>query len=224
MRHALIAFAIATPAALHGATVEYRFEISVAQQVPAPALNGATPTSAATLVMDTDTRAISLTGWFDGLTAPPIAAHLHGPAAVGQSGSVIVPLVIDSATTGAFSANAVVSASAVQSVLDGLTYINIHTPDNLTGELRGQATNCLVGDVTTQGAGAGDPGFGVPDGLRTAADINYFVNGWIAGDLSVGDVTTQGAGAGDPGFGAADGLTTAADINYFVNFWLGGCP
>ena len=36
-------------------------------------------------------------------------------------------------------------------------------------------------DVTTQGAGSGDPGFGAPDGLVTGADINYYVNLWVAG-------------------------------------------
>jgi len=38
-----------------------------------------------------------------------------------------------------------------------------------------------VGDVTTQGAAIGTPGYGVPDGMTTADDINYFVNHWLAG-------------------------------------------
>ncbi len=40
---------------------------------------------------------------------------------------------------------------------------------------------CSLADVTTQGSGAADPGYGVPDGLVTASDINYFVNAWSAG-------------------------------------------
>jgi hypothetical protein len=83
---------------------------------------------------------------------------------------------------------------------------------------------CGIADVTTTGAGAGDPGFGVPDGEVTGADIQYFVNFWVAGDVSVADVTTTGAGAGDPGFGVPDGQVTGADIQYFVNFWVLGCP
>ena len=39
----------------------------------------------------------------------------------------------------------------------------------------------LVADMTTQGAGSGDPGFGLPDGTTTAADVNFYVNLWIAG-------------------------------------------
>ena len=83
---------------------------------------------------------------------------------------------------------------------------------------------CSPADITTQGAGTGDPGFGVPDGLVTGADLSFFVNGWVADDLGVADLTTQGAGIGDPGFGVPDGLVTGADLSYFVNLWIIGCP
>ena len=83
---------------------------------------------------------------------------------------------------------------------------------------------CSPADITTQGAGSGDPGYGVPDGAVSAADLNYFVNAYVAGDLATADITTQGAGAGDPGYGTPDGLLSAADINYYVNLWVAGCP
>lgn len=40
---------------------------------------------------------------------------------------------------------------------------------------------CSPADMTTQGAGIGDPLYGVPDGLITGADIQYYVNLWLAG-------------------------------------------
>ena len=83
---------------------------------------------------------------------------------------------------------------------------------------------CSPADLTTQGAGAGDPGYGEPDGQVTAADLNYFVNAWVSGGLAIADVTTQGAGLGDPEFGVPDGSVTAADLNYYVNLWVPGCP
>ena len=83
--------------------------------------------------------------------------------------------------------------------------------------------SCLP-DVTTQGAGSGDPGYGVPDGGVTSADIQFFVNAWVAPDASVADLTTTGAGSGDPGYGVPDGTVTAADLNYYVNLWVAGCP
>jgi len=78
-------------------------------------------------------------------------------------------------------------------------------------------------DLTTQGAGSSDAGWGVPDGFVTASDINYYVNDWVVGS-SAADFTTQGAGLGDPDYGQPDGLVTAADINYYVNSWVAGCP
>jgi len=42
-------------------------------------------------------------------------------------------------------------------------------------------TDTPIADLTTQGAGTGDPGFGVPDGLVTGADINFYVMLWLAG-------------------------------------------
>jgi len=82
---------------------------------------------------------------------------------------------------------------------------------------------CSPADITTQGAGAGDPGYGVPDGAVSAADLNYYVNLFVASD-SAADLTTAGAGSGDPGYGVPDGQVTAADIQYFVNLWVAGCP
>jgi glucose/arabinose dehydrogenase len=82
---------------------------------------------------------------------------------------------------------------------------------------------CSEADVTTQGAPVGDPDYGIPDGAVTGADLNFYVNFWIAlGPLA--DVTTQGAGAGDPGFGVPDGVVTGADLQYYVNVWIDGCP
>ena len=81
-----------------------------------------------------------------------------------------------------------------------------------------------VADITTQGAGPNDPGWGVPDGMATAADLNFYVNEWVIGSPTTADITTQGAGVGDPGYGVPDGQVTAADLNYFVNAWVAGCP
>jgi len=84
------------------------------------------------------------------------------------------------------------------------------------------ALNVGPADVTTQGAGVGNPGYGVPDRLITSSDLNYYVNAWVALDVAIADLTTQGAGVGDPGYGVPDGLVSAADINYFVNAWVTG--
>ena len=86
-----------------------------------------------------------------------------------------------------------------------------------------ESVACSPADLTTTGAGSGDPGYGVPDGSVTAADINFYVNLYTASDPAA-DVTTTGAGVGDPGYGVPDGSLTAADIQYYVNLWVAGCP
>jgi hypothetical protein len=83
---------------------------------------------------------------------------------------------------------------------------------------------CSPADITTQGAGVGDPRYGFPDGLITGADIQYYVNFWLLSDLGVADLTTTGAGVDDPGFGVPDGQITGADIQFYVNLWVAGCP
>ena len=88
----------------------------------------------------------------------------------------------------------------------------------------GGSLACSPFDLTTQGAGSGDPNYGVPDGSITAADIQYYVNAYVGGNLAIADLTTQGAGSGDPGYGVPDGTISAADIQYYVNGYVAGCP
>ncbi|MCA8976076.1 MAG: CHRD domain-containing protein [Planctomycetes bacterium] len=71
------------------------------------------------------------------LTAAPTAAHLH-LAPAGANGGVIVPLAAG-AGVNTFTANATLTAAQVAALQAGGTYINIHTPLNPGGEIRGQA-------------------------------------------------------------------------------------
>ena len=79
-------------------------------------------------------------------------------------------------------------------------------------------------DITTQNAPVGDPNYGMPDGLVTGADIQFYVNAWFAPDAGIADITTQNAPLGDPNYGVPDGLVTGADIQFYVNLWFAGCP
>jgi len=79
-------------------------------------------------------------------------------------------------------------------------------------------------DLTSVNAPVGDPNYGVPDGAVTAADIQFYVNAWVAGDGAIADLTTQNAPVGDPSYGVPDGLVSAIDIQFYVNLWIQGCP
>jgi len=85
------------------------------------------------------------------------------------------------------------------------------------------AAPCIA-DLTTQNAPVGDPNYGVPDGVVSAVDLQYYVNAWVAGDLAIADLTTQNAPVGDPNYGVPDGVVSGVDLQYFVNAWVAGCP
>ena len=56
-----------------------------------------------------------------------------------------------------------------------------HLPNAINYYVGDWVVGSTAADLTTQGAGPGDTGYGVPDGLVTAADINYYVALWVAG-------------------------------------------
>ncbi|TVQ62963.1 MAG: hypothetical protein EA378_03885 [Phycisphaerales bacterium] len=57
---------------------------------------------------------------------------------------------------------------------------------------------------------------GVPDGLVTVADLNYFIGAWLASE-PIADMT------GPALDGVPDGLVTTADLNFYINLFLDGC-
>jgi glucose/arabinose dehydrogenase len=79
---------------------------------------------------------------YDGLTGVPTMAHIHGPATPGQNAGILVDLAPFNGgsfgTAGMFSGTAVLTPTQLAALIDGLTYINIHTPGYGAGEIRGQ--------------------------------------------------------------------------------------
>ncbi len=78
---------------------------------------------------------LTVDGAFDGFVAT--AAHVHGPAAVGENAGVLFTLAVDNANThieGTFTMN----AEQVEWFENGLLYLNVHSAANPGGEIRGQ--------------------------------------------------------------------------------------
>lgn len=76
----------------------------------------------------------------NGLSGAARAAHIHG-AAPGENGGVIVPLqLVEGAGDSGVIAQgtATVDAAALEAIRAGNAYVNVHTPDNGGGEIRGQ--------------------------------------------------------------------------------------
>jgi hypothetical protein len=89
---------------------------------------------------------------FSGLKGSAQAAHIHGPASSTQNGAVLHPLAGASGTAGALEGILTLSASQRDLILAGRTYVNLHTVDHASGEIRGQIapvqwTAQLTGDA-----------------------------------------------------------------------------
>jgi hypothetical protein len=75
---------------------------------------------------------------FTNLLSPAIAAHIHGPGSVSQNVPVIIPFTAPAATSGTISGSTPLTSQELLEIVQGLTYINIHTTNYPGGEIRGQ--------------------------------------------------------------------------------------
>jgi Cu/Zn superoxide dismutase len=118
-------------------TIQIRTVMNAAQEVPSPTgdVSNGQGTFAAT-VTKTDTGAsVSWQLSFSGLTGNAIAAHIH-TGAPGSPGPVVLALCgpCSSAASGAGN----LTDAALQALEAGTAYVNVHTPANPGGEIRGQ--------------------------------------------------------------------------------------
>jgi len=102
-------------------------------EVP-PVATAATATGSLTLVGSQMYYDIS----YSGLKGTATAAHIHGPADPTVPAPVLIPLNNPTGTSGNISGSVSLDPTQMVYLLSGLTYINIHTVSNLTGEIRGQ--------------------------------------------------------------------------------------
>jgi hypothetical protein len=91
-----------------------------------------------TLTLDDVALSVTVTGSYSGLLTNATASHIHGIAAIGVNGPVMVNILTTGGTSGTLSGGGSLSASEVTNMLNGLTYLNIHTTGTPAGELRGQ--------------------------------------------------------------------------------------
>jgi CHRD domain len=87
---------------------------------------------------DPATKKLSWKVTYSGLTGPATAAHFHGPAEPGKNANpaVAIPNVGSSPVEG----SATLTDAQAADLASGKYYVNIHTPANPAGEIRGQVT------------------------------------------------------------------------------------
>jgi hypothetical protein len=125
--------------------------LSGMQEVPP---NNSTASGQATLLLSPNETSARLTLSFRGLTSSQTDAHIHGPAAPGNSGAVIFPLPLGQVSD--FQIN--LTPTQVQDLKNGLLYVNVHSSAFSNGEIRGQfqssaAASSLQFNATTYSVG-----------------------------------------------------------------------
>jgi hypothetical protein len=115
------------------AEVKYKAVMNGSNEVPA---NSSTATGEANAVFNTQTKILTVTVTYTGLSAALTAWHIH-KAAVGVNGSVIFPLGTPAASGYVFTSVALTSEQETD-LSSGLYYVNLHTSNYAGGEIRGQ--------------------------------------------------------------------------------------
>jgi CHRD domain-containing protein len=111
--------------------------MAAAEEVPTPKgdVGGASGTFTGTLTKTDSGGSLAWQLSFTGLSGNAIAAHIH-VADRGKPGPVVVPLCAP-CTSGA-SGTANITTTVLQAIEGDRAYVNVHTPTNPAGEIRGQ--------------------------------------------------------------------------------------
>ena len=129
----------------HADTVRFGVTLTGDQEVPPVDTNAI---GLATVEYDDATQTLDVNITVKGISVGEIQAgpgfHLHGPAAVGETAPVIVSFGTDFEQFGDLASLVVTDVPLSDPgtnealLLSGLTYLNVHSPDFPTGEIRGQ--------------------------------------------------------------------------------------
>ena len=142
--------------------------LTTAQAVPAPALGDATPSGWAEITVNNDTREVTIAGAYSGMTSAVSAAHLHGLADPGTAVGVLFGLTASGGTAGTITGSGILSEADFAGFLAGRTYVNVHTANNGSGEIRGQVD---ASPTLTNPKRADTDGDGLSDGVETNTGV-----------------------------------------------------
>jgi hypothetical protein len=96
-----------------------------------------------TSLLDARTGIVFVTGSFSGLSSNATMAHIH-QALPGQTGPPIVTLSVSMATSGTVTGSDTLTGDQVVAMINGGTYVNIHSETFPNGELRAQLGNLVL--------------------------------------------------------------------------------
>jgi hypothetical protein len=112
--------------------VKLQAELKGSNEVP-PNMSSGSGKAEATF--DTDTKFLTYTVTYSGLSGPALGAHFHGPGEAGKNAGIALPF---KSTESPIQGTATLTDTQAADILAGKWYANIHTAANPGGELRGQ--------------------------------------------------------------------------------------
>ena len=169
---------LATLAAVSGAlpaTADTRQMVALlngAQETPPANSNGL---GSAQVTIDTNANVLTYRIAYSGLAGNETAAHIHGPAEPGQPGGILHALPLGPVKVGVWN----YPEALEPEILNGRTYINIHSTIFPGGEIRGQIVS-MVADLDGQQEVPPIPGNGKGFGLFTVDTDNNLIRFYIA--------------------------------------------
>jgi hypothetical protein len=122
-------------------TLKYSAKLDGASESPATTSKG---TGTAKLAFDTDSKKLTYTVTYKGLSGDAVAAHFHGPADAGANGGVEVPMTVSKSP---IKGDATLTDAQAADLAAGKWYVNIHTKESPAGEIRGQVTATMMTKV-----------------------------------------------------------------------------
>lgn len=127
---------LATSLAMANPSVYSNIPLIGTETVPANDSNGY---GALTAVYDEDTKTLYYEfSWHLAAGSDATAVHFHGPAEIGETAGVEVNLGAISGSSGSKSGMTMLTTEQEADLLAGLWYLNLHTNNVPSGELRGQ--------------------------------------------------------------------------------------
>jgi hypothetical protein len=112
--------------------VKLQAELKGSNEVPP---NTSTGSGKAEATFDTESKVLTYTVTYSGLSGPALGAHFHGPSEPGKNAGIALPF---KSTQSPIQGTATLTETQAADLLAGKWYANIHTAANPGGELRGQ--------------------------------------------------------------------------------------
>ncbi len=128
-----LGFYFAAPA--HAGIHTFNFSMDGFQETPPVATPGI---GTCTVILNDVSLAVNVNCTFQDLIGTANNAHIHGLAPAGTPAGVFLGLTFTPASSGTITGNGVLSAANAQGMIDGLTYVNLHSTFRPGGEIRGQ--------------------------------------------------------------------------------------